>query len=131
MSFDWSQYLDQAQDLFTQALNCPYTEANMRSSISRAYYAAFHKTRLHLHSKWGVSFPNDASAHEQARKELQKRYKSAKQQNKIANKVATTLNRMRIVRNKADYSDFVTNLSMTAQENLIRSKDLISDLKKL
>ncbi len=63
MSFDWSQYLDLARDLFTQAASTPYEDANLRSVISRAYYEAFHKARPRLQDKWGISVQTNATAH--------------------------------------------------------------------
>jgi uncharacterized protein (UPF0332 family) len=122
MSFDWSHYLDLAQDLFSQAANSPYTDASLRSAISRAYYAAYHKARSRLYDKWGISVPADASAHAAVRKEF--RQKNQKQ-------IATTLDRMRIDRNKADYKDSVGNLVITAKENLKRARQVIADVNKL
>ena len=122
MSFDWSDYLDLAQDLFTQSANSPYTDAGLRSAISRAYYAAYHKARSRLYDKWGIAVPTDASAHSAVRKEFrQKNHKL----------IATTLDRMRIDRNKADYNDAVLNLTTTAKENLRRANQIIADLSKL
>ena len=122
MSFDWSDYLDLAQDLFTQSANAPYTDASLRSAISRAYYAAYHKARTRLYDKWGIAVPADASAHSAVRREF-------KQKNQKL--IATTLDRMRIDRNKADYNDAVVNLSITAKENLRRANQVIADLSKL
>ena len=122
MSFDWLHYLDLAQDLFAQAAGSPYEDANLRSAISRAYYATYHKARLSLHNKWGISVPADASAHMAVRKE----FKQKKQK-----QIAVTLDRMRIDRNKADYNDSVANLATTARENLKRASQVISDLSKL
>ena len=45
--------------------------------------------------------------------------------------IATTLDRMRIDRNKADYNDAVLNLTTTAKENLRRANQVIADLSKL
>jgi uncharacterized protein (UPF0332 family) len=122
MSFDWSQYLDLAHDLFTQAANTPYEDANLRSVISRAYYAAFHKARLRLQDKWGISVPTNATAHGAVRDEFKK---------KSQRRITVTLERMRIDRNKADYNDLVADLATTAQENLKRANQVISDLSKL
>jgi uncharacterized protein (UPF0332 family) len=122
MSFDWTHYLDLAQDLFTQAVSSLYEDANLRSAISRAYYAAYHKARLRLLNKWGISVPADASAHTAVRREF--RQKNQRQ-------IAVTLDRMRIDRNKADYNDSIADLAITARENLKRANRVISDLSKL
>jgi|GraSoiStandDraft_15_1057317.scaffolds.fasta_scaffold385175_1 uncharacterized protein (UPF0332 family) len=122
MSFDWSHYLDLAQDLFRQAANSPYEDAYLRSAISRAYYATYHKARLRLYNKWGISVPADASAHSAVRKEFwQKNHKQ----------IAATLDRMRIDRNRADYTDSIANLATTARENIKRANQVISVLSKL
>ncbi len=44
--FDWSQYLILAKDLSTRS-----DEAALRSSISRAYYAAYHHAKTYCASK--------------------------------------------------------------------------------
>jgi uncharacterized protein (UPF0332 family) len=122
MSFDWSHYLDIAQDLYMQASNSSHQDASLRCAISRAYYATFHKARLSLYDKWGILVPEDATAHWEIRKEFKR--KSQRQ-------IAATLDRMRIDRNKADYNDSVVGLTTMASENLKRANQVISDLKKL
>jgi|SRR5947209_5024038 len=122
MSFDWSHYLDLAQELFGQATSSLHEDANLRSSISRAYYATYHKARHRLYDKWGISVPEDASAHGQVRREF-------KQKNQRW--IATTLNRMRIDRNDADYKDLTTDLATTARENLKRANRVILTLNRL
>jgi len=59
MSFNWSDYLDVAQELIEkargQAKDHSQQEANLRSAISRAYYAALARCPMrwkapgHLH----------------------------------------------------------------------------------
>lgn len=122
MSFDWSHYLDIAQDLYKHAASSPHQEANLRCAISRAYYATFHKARLHLYDKWGISVPDDATAHTEVRKE----FKGIGER-----QIAATLNRMRIDRNKADYNDSVRNLNLITKENLKRANQVFTDLRKL
>jgi uncharacterized protein (UPF0332 family) len=50
MGFDWSYYLEVAQELTDQAKEAPpeLQEAKYRAAISRAYYAAFGSARDHL-----------------------------------------------------------------------------------
>ena len=122
MSFDWVQYLGLAQELFEQASTSPLKDADLRSSISRAYYAAFHRARSRLYEKWGISLPTDATAHIEIRRELRLRGQQ---------RIVVILNRMRVDRNKADYDDFITNLTFTAQENLRRAKQVIAELRSL
>ncbi len=51
MSFEWSEYLNVAQELIEQAKKASYQEAKVRAAISRAYYAAFGAARNHLRYK--------------------------------------------------------------------------------
>jgi hypothetical protein len=122
MSFDWLHYLDLAAELSEQAGSSKHKDANLRSSISRAYYASYHQTRKHLKDKWGILVPKNADAHGQVRVELRK-----KKQYSIAKK----LNRMRIDRNKADYDDEFADLEGIAQENIWRAKQVLSGLRRL
>ena len=48
MNFDWSEYLNLAQELAGRPTSLSNEEARLRSAISRAYYAAFCKARNHL-----------------------------------------------------------------------------------
>lgn len=59
MSFDWSEYVDIAQELAIQAKsNSPHQEAKQRASMSRAYYAVFGKARDHLGRYDKIREPN-------------------------------------------------------------------------
>jgi uncharacterized protein (UPF0332 family) len=122
MSFDWSHYLDLAQDLFAQAASSPHQDANFRCAISRAYYAAYHKARLRLYNKWGIRVASNANAHGEVRNEFKK---------KGERQIAAALDRMRIDRNKADYNDSVAGLTITTKENLKRANKVLSALNKL
>jgi uncharacterized protein (UPF0332 family) len=41
--FDWQEYYLLAAELLSQADSSPHKEAMLRSAVSRAYYAAFHR----------------------------------------------------------------------------------------
>ncbi|HDG98751.1 MAG TPA: hypothetical protein ENG73_11400 [Desulfobacterales bacterium] len=63
MSFDWSSFLDLAHKLSSkESLPKVDEEAKLRTSISRAYYAAHHKARRYL-EKEGYRVPKDGTAH--------------------------------------------------------------------
>lgn len=122
MSFDWSNYLDLAQELHDNATNSSSEEANLRSSISRAYYGAYHKARLRLYQKWGISLPKGVIAHQQLRNEYASRnYR----------KISVTLDRMRYDRNRADYDDVIMNVAATANENLKRANRVTTSLRNI
>ena len=55
MSFDWSYYLILAQELFENTTDTAHKkEANLRCSISRAYYSTFHHAKYTLYDKWNI-----------------------------------------------------------------------------
>jgi uncharacterized protein (UPF0332 family) len=122
MSFDWSHYIDMAQELFGQSSVSFHKDADLRCSISRAYYGTFHKARHRLNDKWDIVVSKTASAHSQVRKEFK---------DKGHLRIAANLNRMRIDRNLADYEDSVPNLDAVAKENLKRANEIILALKQV
>jgi uncharacterized protein (UPF0332 family) len=59
-SFDWTRFLDLAKELAARP-----AEANQRSAVSRAYYAAFHEARRYLmRTRADLHVPRDGSAHQ-------------------------------------------------------------------
>jgi uncharacterized protein (UPF0332 family) len=122
MSFDWSHYLDLAEELIERAANSPNAEADLRSAVSRAYYGAFHQARLYLKDAFGIAIERDAYSHAQVRRAFQDRQYY---------KIAANLSRMRVDRNKADYDDTITNLLHLARENLRRANNVISELDNI
>ena len=67
MTFDWSEYLKLAQELAGQTVSPANEEAKLRSSVSRAYYAAFCKARNYLRDIEGHSIPSTPEAHRYVR----------------------------------------------------------------
>jgi uncharacterized protein (UPF0332 family) len=47
-TFDWREYYLLAEELLSQADGSPRKEAMLRSAVSRAYYAAFHRACEYL-----------------------------------------------------------------------------------
>lgn len=47
-TFDWQEYYLLARVLLSQADDSPHKEAMLRSAVSRAYYAAFHRACEYL-----------------------------------------------------------------------------------
>lgn len=137
MSFDWSEYLDIAQELFTQAKNnSPHQEANLRIAISRAYYAVFNKARDHLrrHDKLREPAPlvdsngNYINIHAYVREKFKNSADADYQE------IGLALERMVKDRNAADYdlANIVFNKPLfTAQVNLMWAKDALQRLKRL
>jgi uncharacterized protein (UPF0332 family) len=122
MSFDWLHYLDLAQELCEQAENSGHRDANLRSSISRAYYATYHKSRQLLKDKWGIATSKDSNSHQQVQDEFNKQNQK---------EIAEHLCRMRRNRNNADYKDKYRNIERVAQDNIWRAKQVLSFLNQL
>jgi uncharacterized protein (UPF0332 family) len=120
MKFDWSKYLSLSQDLANdvaaslvqrsasqnQTFDSSVCEAQLRSSISRAYYAVFCLARNHLRDVDGdltVARRRDyrINIHEYVIKEFQDSSDSNRK------KVGICLKRLRDDRNQADYEDMV------------------------
>ena len=116
MSFDWSEYLDLAQELAGQATSPSSQEAKLRSAISRAYYAAFCTARNHLRDREKHSIPRGGQAHPYVRDQFKQ------SPDKVRKKVGENLNRLRIQRNKADYDDILARLPDTAKRAIRRGK---------
>jgi uncharacterized protein (UPF0332 family) len=72
MTFDWSEYLKLAQELAGQAVSPANKEAKLRSSVSRAYYAAFCKARNYLRDIGGHLIPSTPEAHIYVRDEFKR-----------------------------------------------------------
>ncbi len=129
MTFDWSEYLKLAQELAGDAANSPNGEAKLRSSVSRAYYAAFCKARNHLRDIDGnqmlLKDPPTVNVHTYVRNQFKN--SSDKSRKKIGN----DLNRLRLHRNKVDYEDIVPGLPQLATVSLKTTHALISALNTL
>lgn len=122
MSFDWSYYLVVAQELFENATDTAHKrEANLRCSISRAYYSTFHHAKYTLYNKWDILVSESVSAHAQI-------WNFFKQ--KGERDIAWKLRYMRNARNKADYDDQIVNLDKLAQEVLKLAGEVIQELDK-
>ena len=129
MSFDWSQFLRVAEDLAGQGTTPPSQEAKLRSSVSRSYYAAFCTARNHLRDTDGLMIPLD-DAHKFVREEFKNSADTSRKQ------IGADLDRLRIDRNKTDYSDMdlmagLSGLPMTALLGLKLSQQVISDIAAL
>ncbi len=106
------------------ALSAGDTEAEWRSAISRAYYAAFHKARSLL-LRYGFRVPQGDQAHAY----LWLRLSNAGHPDVM--NAGRNLNHLRGVRNLADY-DFNTSIEqMEALELFQRATDIIQLLDDL
>lgn len=122
MTFDWSEYLKLAQELAGQAVGPANEEAKLRSSVSRAYYAAFCKARNYLRDIEGHLIPSTPEAHAYVREQFKDR------PDRLRRKIGDGLDRLRIRRNRVDYEDSVTGLPSMATMSLQLTQDVISAL---
>ncbi|MEC4986733.1 MAG: HEPN domain-containing protein [Oscillatoria sp. PMC 1068.18] len=123
MTFNWLEYLILAQKLAGTREN-PANEAEMRSAISRAYYAAMIQSRNFLFERDKLLIPTQ-NTHQY----VMNQYRNSS--NKNRKKIGERLRRLRGYRNQADYDDTVKNLSNKTQEALTLARRIISGLDSL
>jgi len=115
MRFDWSGYFDLARELATvnTSDSAKIVEARLRSSISRAYYAAFCLARNYLRDDLGdreLSNPkqSDTNVHWYVILEFQ----TLGSRNKKMREIGLDLEKLREKRNMVDYDDvFSTSIN--------------------
>lgn len=114
-AFDWTEYLNLAGELSKDTTFQSARDARLRSAISRAYYAAFHKARITVLpprvAAWG--------SHQQIIDMLQESEDPARRQ------LGVDLARLKGNRRKADYDDIVVNMSALVEDSLIGAQELI------
>ncbi|MEG4837125.1 HEPN domain-containing protein [Microcoleus sp. B9-D4] len=133
MRFDWSEYLNLAQELAaTNSHSSPNREAKLRSAISRAYYSTFCLARNYLRDSEKdprlFRKNRDINEHQYVAEEFI--YHPTKKKNLV--KIGENLSRLRELRNKADYEDTIfINLQKEARNALVLAENIISALSNL
>jgi uncharacterized protein (UPF0332 family) len=115
--FDWVQYLIIARELATR----PDNESALRSSISRAYYAAYNAAMAYCGDK-KISVLKNRGAHE----DLWDAFR--RQGDLMLNIVSEKGDRMRRKRTEADYFSEVTGLESSVEQCLQESHDILKSL---
>lgn len=126
--FNWRSYLALAELLGKSSDD----EAKLRSSISRAYYAAFCTACNFISHVDHKPLPNDVPIHQYVANYFGGKTHGSKKNNKRA-KIGSELRRMRADRVIADYDGRMSNmksLNATVKDILFRSERVISSLKK-
>ena len=113
--FDWQEYLVLAQELRLKE-----TEAALRSSISRAYYAAFCIALYRIHPDGYEAFSQNSHA------ALWNEYKQ--RQGRAFSHIGTRGDRIRKDRQAADYNPEVPELAKLADKVLIEAKYIVEYL---
>jgi hypothetical protein len=98
VSFDWSEYLNLANALAGPTSNPSTDEAQLRSAISRAYYANYCIARNHLREKEAHTIPW-ADAHKYVIDQFRNSPDRARRD------LGNDLNRLKISRHLADCED--------------------------
>ncbi len=126
MTFDWSEYLKLAQELAGNDVGPVNQEAKLRSSISRAYYASFCKTRNYLRDIEGdTTIPQTGDAHIYVKDNF------IDSSDIVRRRIGCNLNRLRVRRTKVDYKDFVRGLPSMVIASLNSAQIVISSLNNL
>ncbi|TAK21306.1 MAG: hypothetical protein EPO26_15365 [Chloroflexota bacterium] len=127
MTFDWSDYLSAAQSLCGQPVSGrpASAEAQQRSGVSRAYYAAYASARNRLRDVEGVSVPTSGAAHGL----VANHYRVV--DDPMRAEIGVELTRLRLARNMCDYDESVNDLGMLTHFSLSRAAHVLSDLKRL
>ncbi|MDE2322979.1 MAG: hypothetical protein KGL31_13920 [candidate division NC10 bacterium] len=125
MSFDWVEYLFLAHQLTGQAVNPTDHEARLRTAVSRAYYAAFCKSRNHLRDREGSRIPHGVEAHQHVRDVFKRSNDRGWRQ------IGQNLDRLRIDRNKVDYDDSIAGLDAMTCADLVLADKVIAALGRL
>lgn len=121
MPFDWIKFVSLAEELCHEKND----EAALRSSVSRAYYGAFGKTRIYFSSHYTLRESNGDGVHQKIIETLKK--SSIKEEYSLGN----TLSLLRTSRNDADYESHSTFNKTQVQEIIRKSKSLLDQLSYL
>ncbi|MCW6051502.1 HEPN domain-containing protein [Lyngbya sp. CCAP 1446/10] len=127
MKFDWSEYLNLAQELAANT-----EESKLRSAISRAYYSVFCLARNYLRDieqdpRLSRNKTYDINDHQYVAEEfIYNRSKSQK-----ITEIGRNLTRLRKIRNQADYEDTIFQLQKEVVRALSLAQDIISALREL
>ncbi len=126
MSFDWLQFLTFAQELPRTSLPSTLHEAMLRSSISRAYYAAFGLARDYLITQEGRAVPRGTNIHWFVTTAFERSSDPSRQV------IGHLLHHLRSVRNAADYDRvFPRDVLGVARAALQESREVIQMLEQL
>ncbi|WP_445174870.1 HEPN domain-containing protein [Microcoleus sp.] len=132
MRFDWSEYLNLAQELAATNSDCSGNrEAKLRSAISRAYYSAFCLARNYLRDIEKDRTLLDKNRNINKHQYVAEAFIDHRSKNRNMVKIGENLSRLRGIRNNADYEDTMFNLPTQATTALKLADNIIALLSKL
>jgi uncharacterized protein (UPF0332 family) len=142
MKFNWAEYLELAKELadITSTISSDsetdsqptISEAKLRSSISRAYYAAFCIDRNYLRDVFHE--PRLSKARTSDTNEYQfvaDEFRCNKSKNKKMIVIGNDLGRLRQSRNKSDYDDTIYTLEKEVKFSLKIAQNIIEKITEL
>lgn len=127
MTFTWDEYLKLAKEMAGQSTPTAGPEARLRSSVSRAYYAAFCQARNYLVQKKQFVVPQ-SDPHKAVINEFKK---IGSNTNPLPLSIAANLHRLKLNRRMADYDDFVAGLQHVTSFSILLSSDTLDYLSKI
>lgn len=122
-NFDWSKYLSLAEKLAGSDINLA-SEEEQRSAISRAYYAAYIKSRNFLRDR-----ENQEIYRQNSHVYVINLFRNSS--DSMRQKIGDRLDILRTFRNQADYEDIVTDLPQKMKNSLILARRIISAIERL
>jgi len=126
--FDWREYLNVAKELADIHERVSLPDAKLRSSISRAYYAAFNLAYQSLPSETQEEFRRAADKHVRVIDQF------GVSQDRLRMTIFVNLRRLRFDRNNADYApenSTVAALQSTAEMDIGLADEVIRILRLL
>jgi hypothetical protein len=125
--FTWHAFLELATELGRDSDN----EAKMRSSISRAYYAAYCNARNYMINNDHNMIPSNVPVHQYVIDYFGGLKKESKTPTRKRSEIAITLGRMKKRRANADYEDQfpvgnLVILNSVTKQTLLESKRVLS-----
>ncbi|NOX63716.1 MAG: hypothetical protein GXP42_17465 [Chloroflexi bacterium] len=125
MSFDWTNYIRLAEALEREAGLFSDEEACLRSAISRAYYGAFGLARDVAVSQDGLILSRSPKDHVRVIAHFRR------SSQKTRRRIGLDLDRLRRVRNRADYEALLLKPKQTTATALRRAQGIERELDRL
>lgn len=123
--FHWLDLLSLAETLQMQPNDSGFPEARLRTSASRAYYAAFHEA-MTIAENEGYIRSNIGDDHIKVPNHFRKTDRG--DELKTRRKIGTELDRLRDLRRKADYEDILDRQPLSLAVHAIGSAKTIVKL---
>jgi uncharacterized protein (UPF0332 family) len=121
---NWPEYIVLAEEL--SGLD---SEGSRRSAVSRAYYGAFNSARRWLEANVGPI--SNRAAHRQVWAAFNAPGSASEATRAKWEDIGEIGERLRILRNQADYDDGMPNLDLRAPEAVIRAERILALLAEL